>query len=161
MAATPGNALNITAAGYVVFDGTATFSGRTFQAGTGISLTNASGVSGNTTIATTGSVLGTWTDEATSFNALKNNGYFVTANATATLPASPAQGDTIAFNVDSVSGILTIQANTGQTIEIGKTISASAGIAVSNFNGDSVVLVYRAADTSWRAIQVIGTFTVT
>lgn len=160
MATTPGNALNITAAGYVVFDGTATFTGRTFQAGAGVTLTNASGVAGNTIIAATGAV-NAWTDEATSFAAVKNNGYFVTANATATMPASPSQGDTIAFEVDSASGILTIQANTGQTIQIGKAVSASAGVAVSNFNGDSVTLVYRASDTSWRAISVIGTFSVT
>jgi hypothetical protein len=49
-----GNALNIGTAGYVVFDGTSTFSGRTFQAGSGISLTNASGVAGNTTISASG-----------------------------------------------------------------------------------------------------------
>jgi hypothetical protein len=161
MAATPGNSLNITASGYVVFDGTATFTGRTFQAGSGISLTNASGVSGNTTIATTGTVLGAWTDEATSFNALKNNGYFVTATATATLPASPAQGDTIAFEVDGVGSLLTIQANTGQIIRLGKTVTASAGTAVNNFQGDAIVLVYRASDTSWQSIQSIGTWTLT
>ena len=160
MAATPGNSLNIQTAGYLSFDGTATINGRTFQAGTGISLTNANGVSGNTTIATTGTVIGAWNDEATSFNALKNNGYFVTATATGTLPASPAQGDTIAFNVDTAS-ILTIQANTGQVLSFGKVTSASAGTATSNFTGDSCVLVYRASDTSWRAIQIVGTFTVT
>lgn len=53
---TPANDLNITQPGYVVFDGTATFTGRTFQAGTGITLTNASGVGGNTTIASTASL---------------------------------------------------------------------------------------------------------
>ncbi len=52
------NDLNIGTAGYVVFDGTATFFGRTFQAGTGITLTNASGVAGNTTIALSGSGAG-------------------------------------------------------------------------------------------------------
>ncbi len=104
----------------------------------------------------------TWTDEAVSFNALANNGYFVTATATATLPASPSQGNTIYFVVDSASGILTIQANTGQIIVIGKVESASAGIAVSNFDGDSIALVYRAADTSWNAIGAPeGTWTTT
>jgi hypothetical protein len=102
-----------------------------------------------------------WTNEAASFAAAAGNGYFVTATATATLPASPAQGNIIAFEVDSASGILTIQANTGQTIQIGKAVSASAGVAVSNFNGDSLTLVYRASDTSWRAIQTIGTWSVT
>src|SRR5271154_4233865 len=52
--ATTGNDLNISQSGYVVFDGIATFTGRTFQAGTGITLTNPSGVSGNTTISLTG-----------------------------------------------------------------------------------------------------------
>ncbi len=54
----PANALNITQPGYVVFDGTSVFTGRTFQAGTGITLTNASGVAGNTTISATGSADG-------------------------------------------------------------------------------------------------------
>jgi hypothetical protein len=85
----------------------------------------------------------------------------VTATATATLPASPAQGNLIAFEVDSVAGILTIKANTGQILRIGKVVSAAAGTAVSNFQGDSVTFVYRASDTSWQAISCIGTFTVT
>jgi hypothetical protein len=161
MAATPGNALNIATAGYVVFDGTASFSGRTFQAGAGISLTNASGVSGNTTIATTSSLIGAWTDESTSFSPTVGNGYFITGNASATMPASPTQGQAVAFNIDSASAILTLTANTGQVFSIGKVTSASAGTCVSNFNGDSVLFVFRNSDSSWRAIQCIGTFTVT
>src|SRR6267142_4567640 len=53
MPGTPSNDLNISQAGYVVFDGVATFTGRTFQAGVGITLSNASGVAGNTTISST------------------------------------------------------------------------------------------------------------
>ena len=75
------------------------------------------------------------TDKAISFSAAAGNGYFVTANATATLPAG-AQGNIIYFAVDSVAGILTIQAASGQTIRLGKTITAATGTAVSNFNGD-------------------------
>lgn len=126
-------------------------------AGTGINITPTANV---ITISATGSEMA-WTDESASFNALVGNGYFVTANATATLPASPSQGNVIDFIVDSASGILTIQANTGQIIEVGKAISASAGTAVSNFNGDSISLVYRASDTKWLAKSSIGTFTVT
>jgi hypothetical protein len=51
---TPANDLNIQTSGYVVFDGVYQFFGRTFQAGPGISLTNASGIAGNTTISATG-----------------------------------------------------------------------------------------------------------
>jgi hypothetical protein len=50
------NDLNISQSGIVTFDGTATFSGRTLQAGTGISITNGNGVSGNPIINATGSV---------------------------------------------------------------------------------------------------------
>lgn len=47
----PSNDLNISQSGYCVFNAaTGAFTGNTFQAGPGISLTNASGVAGNTTI---------------------------------------------------------------------------------------------------------------
>jgi hypothetical protein len=129
----------------------------TLTAGTGITITNGQN---SITIASSGSV-STWTDEATNFAAAANNGYFVTATAIGTLPASPSQGNTIAFAVDSVSGILTITANTGQKIRIGTALSASAGTAASNFDGDSVTLVYRASDATWISTSVIGTWTVT
>jgi len=48
------NDLNISEPGYVTFDGTSVFHGRTFQAGAGITLSNASGVGGNTTISLSG-----------------------------------------------------------------------------------------------------------
>jgi hypothetical protein len=50
----PSNDLNISQSGYCVFNAaTGAFTGNTFQAGPGISLTNASGVGGNTTISAT------------------------------------------------------------------------------------------------------------
>lgn len=100
-----------------------------------------------------------WTDEATSFSASEENGYFVTDTATATLPASPSQGDTISFACDTAN-VLTIQANTGQFIRIGSSISSSAGTASSNAIGDSVTLVYRSSSATWIATSVIGTFTL-
>jgi pectin methylesterase-like acyl-CoA thioesterase len=48
------NDLNISQAGMVAFDGTATFSGRTLTAGTGITITNGSGVAGNPIISSNG-----------------------------------------------------------------------------------------------------------
>lgn len=89
-----------------------------------------------------------WNDEATSFNALASNGYFVTATATATLPASPAQGDTIEFIVDTNS-VLTLQANTGQKIRIANALSSIAGTATSTADGSTAELIYRAADSVW------------
>jgi hypothetical protein len=101
-----------------------------------------------------------WLDKAASFNAAAQTGYFVTANATATLPASPSQGDTIKFFVDGAV-TLTIQANTGQTIQFATNVSASAGTQVNTMSGDSCELVYRAADTKWCCINFVGAWNKT
>lgn len=128
----------------------------TLTAGTGIAITNGHN---SITIASTGSSMA-WTDESTSFNAASGNGYFVTGTATATMPASPSQGNVISFIVDTTS-TLTITANTGQVIRIGSAVSASAGTAANNARGDSLTLIYRSSDTAWIAREVIGTWTVT
>jgi hypothetical protein len=93
-----------------------------------------------------------WTDKSANFNADSNNGYFVTGTCVGTLPVSPAQGDSIEFAIDSSSAILTIQANTGQIIRIGTAVCASAGICVSNKNGDSLSLVFRNSDDAWISV---------
>ena len=129
----------------------------------------AAGTTGQVLTATTGSPASwaaapssslPWTDESTTFSPAVTNGYFVTGTATATLPASPSQGNTIVFTVDTTQ-VLTITANTGQVIRMGSAVSASAGTAVNNARGDSVTLVYRASDTAWIASSSIGTWTVT
>lgn len=94
----------------------------------------------------------TWTDTSGSFSAAKNNGYFITATATANLPASPAQGDTIKFFVDHASQVLTIDAPGTQIIRMGSVVSSAGGTAVSTLQGDSVELTYRTSDTCWCAI---------
>lgn len=94
----------------------------------------------------------TWTDVSGAFSPLKENGYFVTATATGTLPASPAQGDTIKFFVDSASQFLTIKASGTQLIRFGSLASSAGGTAISTLQGDSVELIYRASDTQWCAI---------
>lgn len=180
MAATPGNSINqnSTSSGLYNWDGTATTSTTAMAqynvvvgASTNTIQNEAPGTAGNALISNGATSYPTfqaipfmqmpWTDKAANFAAAAGNGYFVTATATATMPASPSQGNIIAFEVDGVGSLLTITANTGQIIRIGKALSASAGTAVNNFQGDSVTFVYRAADTSWQAISVIGTFTVT
>jgi hypothetical protein len=181
MAATPANSFNqnSTSSGLQNWDGTATPSTTALVQYFVVSGATTNTVNNITPTANTGWVLTSnglssqptfqaipftqmpWTDKATSFNAAAGNGYFVTATATATMPASPTQGQIIAFEVDGVGSLLTIQANTGQIIRGGKAVSASAGTCVNNFQGDAIVLVYRAADTSWQSIQMIGTWTIT
>lgn len=94
----------------------------------------------------------TWNDVSGAFSPLKNTGNFVTATATGTLPAAPAQGDTIKFFVDHASQVLTIDAPGTQIIRMGSAVTAAGGTAVSTAQGDSVELVYRTSDTCWCSI---------
>lgn len=93
----------------------------------------------------------TWNDVSGAFSPLKNNGYFITGTATGTLPASPAQGDTIKFFVDTTQ-FLTITASGSQIIRLGTVVSSAGGTMVSTLQGDSVELVYRASDTCWCSV---------
>jgi len=102
----------------------------------------------------------TWSDKSISFAAAARNGYFIAGSATATLPAAPANGDTIEFFVDGAF-TLTIQANTGQTIQIATNVSSSAGTQVNTASGDACTLVYRSTDTKWCATSFVGAFNKT
>lgn len=97
----------------------------------------------------------TWTDQGTSITIASNHNYFATAAVTLTLPASPAQGDTIVIDCDT-SGTVVIQANTGQYIRLGNVISASAGSSTNSAQGDSLTLTYRSTGSTWHARAVQG-----
>lgn len=114
---------------------------------------------GSITLSASGAIF-PWSDKAASFNALSNNGYFVTGVATATLPAVPAEGDTIDFIVDTAS-LLTIQANTGQKIRLATKLSAAAGTAINTQQGDAIELVYRLTTTTWLAQNANGGWNIT
>ncbi len=101
----------------------------------------------------------TWSDQAVSFPALIENGYFCTAALTVTLPVSVGLsiGNTIVIYVDTASAVI-IQANAGEFIQIGINISASGGTATSNTRGSIVTLVYRPSDTTWHSITSFGSW---
>ena len=102
-----------------------------------------------------------WTDEGGNFAAASNNGYFVTAIATGTLPPTPAQGDVVKIVATSTNAV-TVKGNTGQKIRLGNVITASAGTAVSTKAGDALNLVYRSSDAVWYAFDgAIGSWTLT
>lgn len=130
------------AANVIIFHGaTGTFSG-----------------SGNTVTYTESGGALTFTDEAMSFNAAANNGYFCTGALTATLPASPSQGNLVIIVCDTASAVV-VQANTGQVIRLGSAASTSAGSMTSTAIGDSLTLYYRASDTTWLCVSSIGSWT--
>ena len=128
----------------------------TLTAGAGISITNGSN---SITIAVSGGGE-TWSDTSGTVTAVVGNGYFITATSTSTLPASPSEGDTVKYIVDTTQ-FLTITGNTGQKIRFNSQLSGAAGTAVNTARGDSVELVYRATGTTWFALGFTGNWTIT
>lgn len=99
-----------------------------------------------------------WSDQAVSFAAAAQNGYFCTAALTATLPtAGLVTGSTIIIYVDTASPVI-IQAGAGQSIEISQNLSSVAGTATSTAQGNIVTLVFRLSDLTWHAISSAGSF---
>jgi hypothetical protein len=128
----------------------------TLTAGTGISITNGAN---SITIAASGEGL-TWSVKSTNFNAAVSNGYFITGNAVATLPAAPSIGDTIAFFVQGAFTV-TITGNTGQAIQISSNLSTAAGTQANTATGDACTLVYDSTNTQWNAVSFVGAWNKT
>ena len=102
-----------------------------------------------------------WTDKATSFAAVSNNGYFCTAPLTVTLPASPNQGDIITVAVDyssSPGNAVIVQANTGQTIRTSNMNTSPGGSATNSSQGDALSLVYRTVSDEWFSLSTEGSW---
>ena len=117
--------------------------------------------SGNTVTVTVVTDGMPWIDEAVTFNAAVQTGYFCTGTITANLPSSAGllNGATIIIYVDSAS-VVTVQANTGQTIQIGSGQSSVAGTASSTAEGSTLTLVFRISDSEWHSISNEGTWTL-
>lgn len=101
-----------------------------------------------------------WEDKAVTFNAAVQTGYFCEGVLTVNLPATAGllNGDMIIIYVDSAS-VVTVQANTNQTIQVGNEQSTVGGRAVSTAEGSVLTLVFRIADLEWHSISVEGTWT--
>jgi len=102
-----------------------------------------------------------WIDASGALSPTVFKGYFITGTTTATMPASPSQGDTVKFFVDHASQFLTIQAAAGQSIRMGNLVSSVAGSAVSTDQGDSCELVFRSSNSTWEAVTgLVGTWVI-
>ncbi len=128
----------------------------TLTAGTGIAIVNGAG---SITISATSSGMA-WSDKSTDFTAVAENGYFIAGSCIATMPAAPANGDTIQFFVDGAFTV-TVTANAGQTLKVSTVTSAVAGTAANIASGDAITFVYRSTNTRWEAVTVVGSWTVT
>lgn len=130
------NDLNISESGYVTHDGAGVFHGRTFQAGTGITLTNADGISGNTTIASTASL----TDLHTA--------RFIVASSTAGTGA----------NYTSITSAIAAAVGTG----VNSTIVMQPGTYTENFTlPANINLCAYDCDAFTPNVTIVGTITCT
>ncbi len=101
-----------------------------------------------------------FTNIGTPFTAAANHGYFITTSTTATLPSTAVQGDSVIFFVENTI-VVTITANTGQTIKLNTTATATAGTAQNVAGGASITLVYKQNISQWSATSVVGSWTLT
>lgn len=103
-----------------------------------------------------------WSEQNTNFNASTQNGYYCNTNLIASLPstASLSIGDTIIFYIDTSSTVI-IQANAGQSIQVGNSISSMGGTVSSNTQGSLLELNFKVSDSTWHTIASMGSWTTT
>lgn len=82
-----------------------------------------------------------------------NNGYIIdnATQTTVTLPATAAAGDVVAVQGKGAGGWI-LDANTGQTIQLGASATSSGGTITSANQWDSIFVVCVTANTTW-AVQ--------
>jgi len=119
--------------------------------------------SGNQIVITVKNEGFTWSEQNASFPAAVQNGYFCNNALTATLPptAGLVIGNTIIIYVDTTQ-VVTIQANTGQMIQVGNNISAPGGTAKSTLNvkGEILELIFKPSDVTWHTQSSMGSWSV-
>ena len=133
------NSLRITQAGMVAFDGAATFAGRTLTAGSGISITNGDGISGNPTITASGNVpisfvtnSGSGTPTAGVLNLLGTGAISSSASGnTVTIAFSASGVPTIATTYNADSGSATPSLNTITFAGSGSVVTSATGSTIT------------------------------
>lgn len=113
--------------------------------------------SGNTVTVTVINEGFTWSEKTTNFIAAIENGYYCNNALTVTLPptAGLVIGNTIIVYVDTTQSVV-IQANAGQSIQVGSMISSSAGTATSSTRGATLELNFKPSDSTWHTIDSLG-----
>lgn len=117
--------------------------------------------SGNTITVTVVNEGFAWSEKTANFNAAIENGYYCDNALTATLPVTAGLviGNTIIIFADT-TGVVTIQANAGQFIQVGSAISVSGGVATSNSRGAVLELNFKPTDSTWHTVDSLGTWSV-
>lgn len=97
-----------------------------------------------------------WTDQGGSVAVGSDTGSFSTGAGTLTftLPAA-AQGEEVRFALAGSTSMV-LQANAGQTIQIGTGVSSVAGTATTSADGTTIILTFKAATNRWYQTGGVG-----
>lgn len=101
-----------------------------------------------------------WNTAAGTVLATPNTGYICTSTLTLTLPAVISVGDVIRVTGGTGSMMWTIDANAGQTIQLGSQASSSGGSLASTNPYDTVELLCVTANTAFVVLSSMGNVTV-
>ena len=103
----------------------------------------------------------TWSEKDADFAAASQNGYFCNDALTATLPATAGLviGDAIIIYIDTTEEVV-IQAGSGQSIQIGESVSTAGGTATCTAaqKGSILELIFKPSDLTWHTQSSLGTF---
>ena len=100
----------------------------------------------------------TWSNiSGTSQSAAVNSGYVIgnASQTNVTLPATAALGSIVAVQGKGAAGWV-ITANTGQTIQVGGSVTSTAGSVTSSNQWDAIELVCVTANTVWATRFVVS-----
>lgn len=126
----------------------------------GVTTSNSNIVTINTSTgqlgATTFTGLFPWTTEGGNFSILSNNGYIATGAITGTMPASPSNGDIVAFVQQYLTTGLTIRAVSGQTINFNGSNSGPNGFFTCATQFGSAAFVYTSVNNFWTNLYFTG-----
>jgi hypothetical protein len=132
----------------------------TLTAGTGVSITNGSGI---ISIATSVAPV-TWNIINVSLTMTSNNGYIVISGigSNLTLPTTSAVGDRLIIVANDVATIFSIRQAAGQRVRFGSFLSTTGtgGSITSVDDGASLTLVCTTANTNWSVYDSLGNFTI-
>lgn len=158
------NSINLSQAGITAYDGAGTFFGRTFQAGSNVSITNPDGIAGNPLISVSGIM--TWTEVTGTTQGMSVNSGYIANNAslvTLTLPSTAAIGDSIRLLGKGAGGWKIAQLATQQIIFGILSCTVGTGGSLSSLKQNDAIdlrCITAGSATIWEVTDSSGNITV-
>lgn len=154
------NSLGITTSGMVAFDGAATFLGRTLTAGSGVTITNGDGISGNPTISAMSSVPLSFSTDSGSATPAANT--ITIAGGTGITSSGSGSTVTITFAASEVPTIATTyNADSGSATPSGNAITLAGSGSITTSGSGATITTALTGLTNHAVLVGAGTSTIT